>query len=714
MPSSKSPSFVNAGPGKLSAGQVPASALSFSVGGTGDLEAHIANPVDAHMSSAIGIPQVNPNTGVPLLSSAGGPYDGESVMDALTALADLLPVRPDRLGYNNAAIPNSGLTNWSSAMTVGGQAIHGGFKSGTIAKITKYLTPAGSAGNQVVSGTVYPADRGVLAIYHTTNDDFTNVGQTTLVAAVCLGSTTPVGIPGASFVELTRSTGQADYTPTNTGIDLISLTARLPYLSSYPGGQYAPYSQNFSAFQLAKYAFSVPVTTGNSGSYVLVQWKETYATSLASIQPANLAANLNAVQCYSAPPSDAANYDNVVRLNVFVDALSGSGPTGGTITTSPTGTVTTSSVSGIQYYNSSGLQLNITSTAANVFSNSFLTNIGASASVPSGFESALPVVQALLGNFNGPAISYPLFDGSNVTNNVGGAAFTLANPPDPTSVAKYTNATQSTILVGSPVPKPAFPAATAVIRWRGSFTGPVDITSTEQYLVGPAITEPTLSTDVRDSFVAESYRFPATYIPGATTIKPTGGNIFDSVNALATGELQVLSGRLVYPTLNFSAAQYRPVQASRDYSALYTADAASTKRRWIRAFDTGIARNTGKIQLTGLASAAFNAANTPDINEIADHTGGAIVQIMVPGGTGWLDLGRSDGTPDNNKTLDFRGCKVSVVEGGGVTTVTYSTGGTTTAPNSEGKYLLFVRVTLIKNGTGETLNVQDIQWLPPT
>jgi len=566
---------------------------------------------------------------------------------------------------------------------------------------------------------VFPADRGVLAVYRTTNSDFFNPAETTLISALWLGSSAsaPAGVASANFIEATRSSGQTNYTPSGSGLDAITLIDRLPYQNSYPGGQYTAFGSNFYAYQLGKYRFPVSITAGNSGSYLLVHWKETYATTLASIQPASLTAgNLVTSKCYSAVPSDAAAYDNVIRANVFTDTLSGSGPTGATLTTSPAGTTTTMNLSGIAYYNSTAFQVNLLSTAANVFSNSFLTNTSPSVSVPLEYVSALPVVQAIMSNFNGTTWTYPLFDGSNVSDNSGGTPFSLSNPPDPASVARLSNATQAALTVVSPLPKPVYPNAQVTVRWRGSFSSAVDVTSTERYLVNPAYNEATLTTEVKESFVSESYRYISSYNAplGSAPIQPAGGNVFDSAGAIASGALQVYSGRLVYPTTNFSASQYKPTQAGRDYSAIYGADAANTKRRYVRAFNTGISRNSGKILLTGLSAAAFNAANTPDPNEITDHTGGAVVQIKIPGVTGWLDLGRSDGTPDNDKTQDFRGCKVGVVEAGGVTTVTYSTGGSMTAPNSEGKYLLFVRVTLIKNGTGESLTLQGIDWAAPT
>lgn len=709
MPSNKPPTVVQPGAGKLAAGQVPASALSFPVGGA-DVAAHVSDPVDAHMAGSVGVPETNPNTGAPLLSSVGGPYDGESVLDALSALADLLPVRPDRVGYNNGSIPNSGSPSWSNAMSdSGGSAIHGAFTRSGAAIVTKYLTPTGSAGAQTISGTVYPADRGVLALYSTTEGDFFNSAQTTLVAALWLGANPPpVGIPGAAFVEASRTSGQTDYTATNVGIDRFSLIDRLPYQSSYPGLEYTAFGSNFSAYQLGKYSTSVTLAAGDNGSFLLVHWKETYAGTLTAIQPAALTAlTLVAANCYSAVPSDSSNYSNVNRSNVFVDSLSGSAPSGGTITTSPTGTLTTTNVSGIAYYNSTGLQVSITSTINNLFQNSYLTNTSASVSVPAGYESASAAAQVLMTDFGGSSPTYALFDASpaRIVNNVGGAAYTLASPPSTSDVARFQHTTHA---LGTSSPfAPTYPYSQVKVRWRGAFSGNVDVTSTERYLfnIGSA------ATTTLDSFNNEQYRHVNTFAASSasTPIIPAGGNAFNSSVSIPAGELQCYSGRLVYPSVDFTNAAFYPANAGRDYSAVLAADGANTKRRFVRAFNTGIARNTGKLRITGLAFAAFDAGNAAiDLNEITDHPGGAIVQIKVPGQSGWLDLGRADGVPDLSKSSDFRGCRTGISGD----TYTFNTG-FFTSDNGSGQFLLFVRITFIKNGTGQNLYVDEIEWLAP-
>jgi hypothetical protein len=707
VPSNKSPSVLNPGPGRLSANQVPASALSFPITG-GDLSAHINDLTDAHMAGAIGVPETNPTTGQPLLSSAGGPYDGESTMDALTLLSDLFPVRPDRLGFDGG-VANSGLPNWSAALTVGGNALRGAFTKSGASVVTKYLTPVGSVGTHTVTGNLYPADRGVLALYSTTNGDFFNSAQTTLLGALWLGpNPAPSGLAGSAFVESTRTTGQSDYTASNVGLDIISLIDRLPYLSNYPGSEYTPFGSNFSGYQLAKYSFPVTLVSGDSASRLLVHWKEGYANSLAAIQPAALTAlTLVAANCYSAVPAQASEFDTVVRRNIYVDAQSGSSPSGVTLTSSPAGTVTTSPLSGINYYNSTGFQVNLLSTVNNLFQNSYLTNSVASVSVPAGFTSSDPIAEVLMGEFGGVTTPYQLFDASpaRVVNDAGGAPFSLVSPPALGSVARFVHATHPTATAPA---EPTFPYSRPTIRWKGAFAGDLDTLTTERYLFNTGFSG--FDSTTLEPFCSETYRYVGSYAASTASapMLPAGGDDYNSTVSLPAGELQVQAGRLVYPSENFTSAVYYPANAGRNYATILAGDALNTKRRYIRAFDTGIARNTGRLRITGVAFADFEAGVSVDPGEITDHTGGMVVQIKVPGATGWLDLGRDSGAPDLDKSQDFRGC----LTGASGDVYSFDTG-SFTSDNGSGVFLLFVRVTLIKNGVGQTLNVQEIEWLPP-
>lgn len=715
MPSNKDPSVVQPGPGKLAAGQVPASAIAFPFGGAGDLNAHINDPIDAHMSGAIGIPELNPTTSQPLLSSAGGPYDGESVLDALTQLSDLLPLRPDKIGFNGT-VPNSGIPDWTNGLTVGGlgTAVHGGWTDGGgNGIVTQYVAPVGEIGVHTISGIVYPADRGVLAVYRTTDGDFFNSVQTTLVAALWLGPNPPPGgVPGAAFNEAVRPVGQTDYTATGVGLDKITLIDRLPYLSNYPGSEYAPFSTNFSAYQLGKYSFDITLVAGDSDSYLLVHWKETFATSLASIQPANLTAlTLVLANCYSAVPSHGASYGEVNRKNIFVDSDSATGASPVAITATPGGVLTTGTVSGIDFYSSTGLTFSILATANNLFTNAYRTNAVASVSVPTGFTSTTDPVQVDMADFGGGTTGYPLYDAGtpHIFDDAGPTPFSLVSPPTPVTVARYSNASEP--INYASLANPFFPYASIRLYWWPSFGGAATQTATEQFLFNPIGV--TNDTATLEPFNSEQYRYVSNYTAGiaAVPLLPAGGDIYPSATLLAAndGNLQVLQGYLVYPTYNFSVAPWNPTTVGGDYATVQAGDAANHKRRYVRAFNTGIARNTGKLRITGLAFSAFDTGlSAIDPAEITDHTGGAIVQIKVPGATGWLDLGRADGVPDLTKTLDFRGCRTGIA--GDV--YTFDTG-SFTSDNGSGQFLLFVRVTLIKNGVGELLSVQEIEWLPP-
>ena len=162
MPSSKNPrGAVNPGPGKLPAGVVPAGALLFPPGGGSEaaLQAHVIQPVDAHMASAIGI---NPydTLGNPILTSVGGVVDGESVLDFIDQFKDLIPPHPNYLGYNLPSGVNSGVPDWGSLAT----PVTGGYALGAATIPTHFLQNA-AALTFTLGGTVFPADRGVLALY---------------------------------------------------------------------------------------------------------------------------------------------------------------------------------------------------------------------------------------------------------------------------------------------------------------------------------------------------------------------------------------------------------------------------------------------------------------------------------------------------------------------------------------------------------------------
>lgn len=708
MPSNRNPKLVvNPTPGKLGAGAVPASALSFPINGGGDLAAHISDPVDAHLADAIGVPETYPATGAPLLSSAGGPYDGESVLDALYSLSELLPIKPDRLGFDGS-IANSGRMTWY--IENGGSVEAGGFTLGGAGILTTNLSNI-SPGFSDSYGTIFPADRGVLAVYQTTGTNFFNAGQTTLLSALWLGPDPhPSGIPSAQFDPASKTGFQpatftapgsagitGTYTPGLINLDSVYLADRLPYLKDYGpyGDPYSNFDANFTSYQLAHWTCSMPAVAGQNGSFLVVHWKEQYATSLAAIQPASLTnGTLVAANCYSAVPSSpAVDYANLVRQNVFVDTAT-NGPTGGSITTTPGGNTTTHFVSGVAFYSSpsGALTFNVQATCSDLFANSYFTNTAPSVSVPSAFVSTTAPVVVDMTDFGGDSHQIQLYDQSppRIVNNVSGLGYSLISPPAVGHVARFENSTQ---FIGNSAAGNPYPYGQVRVTFNSPFGSPLQLTDSKKYLYSR---NSVYSSASQEPFKDESYRYTSAF--NILTSSPMVPVSAFPTTALTSnnGELQVINGRLVYPSEDFSAADYRPVQAGgRNYATVKAGDAANHKRRYQRAFNTLIAKNTGTLTIAGVSFTDFQATGGVDPAELTDHPGGVIIQIKIPGVTGWLDLGRPKGDPDLNVAADFRGCRTGI----NGSSYTFETGGFT-APNGAGQYLLVVRVTLIK-GVGD-------------
>ena len=710
MPSTRDPNdVVNPGPGRLPAGTVPTSA--FFVGGGGGsalplIQAHIADTVDAHMASAIGVDPVYLATGEPILASAGGPIYGENVLDFIVAIKDLLPFPPNFLGYANPALPLSGVPTWSALSTAGGFT-----RSGTFIA-THHIWPVGTANIQL-GGNLFPADRGVLAIYYNTDGNYLNAAATSLIGALWLGENpAPIGVPGANFIETSRLGAQVDRIASGVGLDTVSLTWRLPYLddySAYPGAPYPDFSDSFYRYQLAQFLVDPYTFLGMDGSLLVVHWKEFYARTLAAIQPSQLAANLIQANCYSPAPVagvfDGGDIETVNRHNFIVDLATA--PIISTYTYGvPTGS--TAPLSGIQHYdNHVGFTVTGSFQITNLFYRGYRVGAVNPPDVPAGFGSDA-IVKLSFAPIGGGDVEYgyyDLVDGSAVP-------FGVANPPESVDTANRTLTT-----VAPPVPAAYTPdggvGSVSLIAYNpGSAavtdTGPYGVLFNSYPPSGPS----TLSTEEFEPFVDEKYRYISAYSGAATNppLIPAGGDVFVSATVLAAddGALQLIGHRVVYPGTDYSTG-FVPVGA--DYAAVRTADSAGHIRRYVRMLNTGIARNIGKLRIRGLAAADFQATIGFTGNEGTDHPGGAILQLKVPGVTGWLDLGRVKGDPDL-ATTDGRGCRTSLEVSGsdlilGFDTTAY------TADNGSGDFPLILRIGLIKNGLGEALEVHEVEWQVP-
>jgi hypothetical protein len=707
-------------------------------GANAALQAHIDNPHDAHFANAIGVnPYYPPDEGVtgdPILTSVGGPVDGESVLDFINQFKDLIPPRPNSIGFS-AALGGTGIPNWDTLNASGvgtGMAITGGYASapgiGEPVTFSHFLVPS-TVTTFSPTGLLFPADRGIVALYLTTSGNFFDSAHTTLVAALSLNDTAPPGVPNAAFNETLRQGQQANYVGSGSGLDLFSLTYRLPYLTSYsayPGTPYGPFGYNFFSYQLAEFALATrSIATGNSQSFLLVHWKETYATTLSSIQPSNLTlSRLVSTNCYSAVPV-SGNFDdntqpvyNVNRHNVFLDSVSGDALFI-SFTSSPNGSPTTIYLSGVKYYNvSSGagaLTWTVDVRLNNLFANSFLTgSVTNPPNVPLQFNSAMDPMQMIFSSFGGSPLAIPYY----ALNKVGGSAYSASNTPQPTDEGEYQN---SNLSIYEPTPICSGYGESvlrAFINTSFGFTEAVDDNTYffNSYPIG------SISTATYEPFVDELYRYLTTFDPttsASVPVIPTEGNVFPSSTALTSGgpDLQV-AGLLAYPVNSYNAAYLYPHQTV-DYSGFPSGDGANHLRRYQRAFDVGAARNTGWIRLNGLDPSLFATNAAYNGTETTGHlTGGAIIELKIPGASGsdWLDLGRQYGDPGlvgSIGTSPYYGIQTGVVISGSDVYVRYQTGTNYTSNNGSGQFLLFVRVTLI-NGPGTSLSLSFIEWLPST
>ena len=604
-----------------------------------------------------------------------------------------------------------------------------GWAAGSTTHPSHYIVPTGSVNFQL-AGTVFPADRGVLALYRNTDGNYLNPAATTLIGALWLGaSPAPVGIPDAAFSEALRPAQQTDFTPSGVGISQIGLKQRLPYLTDYTayGNPYLPYTQNFPNYQLATYqTLSLALSVGDAGSFFLVHWRETYATTLAAIQPVNLTlGNLTSARCYSAVPSAAPDFDdntlsvfNVNRHRVFRDTLSATAPTLNALTTAAAPIPwTTQKLSGVTFVSTDTIAFDMTVAVNHLFDNSFDTgSVVAPPNVPSQFQSAFDPIRINFSDFGGGVRGVPYFslNKQSVPGN-----YSIANAPQPADVAEYGGAAVP-ILTPTAAFTPTTVSGFSVLKYDfhkpfSSLLGIPDASKQYLYNTFPAAGGVAGSaTSTFEGFVDEHYRYVTTHTPGASdpTI-PTGfpatGDSFNPATSLVTdtNSLQVIGNCLVYPADNFSAAAYYPA-GGPDYSA------CSGLRRYLRAVNTGVARNTGKLRLRFLVGGplAFTANAAYDGTETTGHTtlvtGGMIIQIKVPGVTGWLDLGRSLGDP-GLATADFYGCSTGVLLSGPDIIVSFQTTAFT-VDNGAGEFPLFVRVSML---AGYTHRLDEMEWMPP-
>ena len=723
MPSTKNPrAAVNPGPGKLSSGVATASAFIFPGGGgssSAALQAHLVDPVDAHMANAVGVNALNA-FGFPIRDSAGGIVDGESLREFIDAVKDMYPVMPNHLGVEDPTVPNTGIPSWNALNPdgAGGRAIVGAFTRGTFVIHTQYLAPDVATIGFTISGMLYPADRGVLALYHTNE---LNYITGTLVSALWLGSTTaPAGMPpalGPIFSEGNRYGYQVDYTPAWAGLDQVSMVSRLPYVRDYTpfSAPWLPYASNFYRYQLA-FFFTTTIypASRDAGDWFIVQWKEFYATTLAAIQPIEIAAHhLNPNTAYSA--NNSADWTtlpqgNVARVNVYSDPLTDPAPSLASSTSDADLTIpgpTFIMPSGLGFCNGNNLRFNLVSRFTDLFTGAYFTGTGP-------FTEPLKPMVVWFNDFGYGTLDVNLEDLKDAGS---GMFYSDTNAPAMGSSCRLdlTNWPLTTV----PFVYPHAPGGgwgSIMFQLNKPFQmAPVHVLDPTKYFFNSCSRAGgSGATDTLERFVDEDYRYATAAGMGAgIPMLPLGGNIYDSTVALTSVDqaLQVINLELRYPGVDYSVPPCFPA-SNPDYAAVLAGESFPHYRKYKRLFDVGASRSTGRFRIAGLPWAAFESTpNTPG-TDVAVQPGGAKIEVFYPAGLVTVrNMGR---------------LLADTVGGGCVTAVTpdpfdidaiyvdYDTTGTAFI-NGEGKYPICIVITFINNDApyraGPTLHVTNIEWM---
>jgi hypothetical protein len=184
------------------------------------------------------------------------------------------------------------------------------------------------------------------------------------------------------------------------------------------------------------------------------------------------------------------------------------------------------------------------------------------------------------------------------------------------------------------------------------------------------------SDDLTEYFVDEDYRMP--YDSNFDSVLNVYKGLWDSHRLLGGGELQVFSGKIIYPHINYTA-DYIPSQIA-NYSN------RTGSRYYTRAFvDIGNPHNNGKIIISG-----YNLLD-----------GNNKIYMKLPEQTGWLDLSK----PYNEVDFygrDGDGCLVS--HNG---EEFYWTSGTYSSANSG--YMIILRVEM-QNATVNPISYIKMDW----
>ena len=646
-----------------------------------------------------------------------------------------------RIARSSAALP---LVNTSDSFeTTRLDAASGAFSiAGTGIKDTNFITRAASGSTTtsrkqfVITGMVYPADKGVLVLQR----------------KLRLGSAefAPIAVLNLSsvFTEADRATGQSVYIPTLVNYDTITLFDRQPERNDYDtlatDADDDPIYDNFNVerpfitAQVAKYM--IPV----SNSYLLAGTLEAptditaaqiennvsaYRVVHYKVASANYDGTAAANDIYSIYDVlvDANDGDNNVRMsNLFLDSNSVRPSLSGPVIIEPVADVENieKHISGIHYYGTSADLFNLeVATGTSVFSNSYLrTSILRFTSdilaFPSGagFGKNIDVTQLfdndgynLYSNANLPNHTDPLHEQAFYFIN---AAYNTARRLCPEPNVYSNNASITATLYD--------PFGAGITVWAG---GSIESLSPNPVRLLVNSFDIDKSTHMQEFFTDESLRvgsaemfmfelddgqFTSFYGAGVggtldawDTIAPLGGTdlqvggVFDQPNTHG----------LIYPQDNYASGFIRPLQSGAGVN--YSAYAGN--RIYQRLFNFGHTTSGGRLRIVsdGAYKISFNDIKSNNASRKVK------IEVKVPGAgtnsTGWMDIGK---LYSSGETGNGSGALIgSIVGGTGDFIVPFTFGPTN---NADTFYFVAVRITYYIAAPGvKTVIISQIELLDP-
>lgn len=609
MPRNTDPTDIAVGSGRAGQGSVTSSSLTFTPGSGGSGLSPVVLAED-------------------VISEEPANLAGTNVQENLNVINDLAPLpRPNRLNESSNPLNLPGLT-YSPEPVLG--RISDGTATGTLAYVI-------NTGTMDISGILYPADRGVLAIKL----------DGTVVQAINLSNVFTEGDPEATAAPA-RVVGQNDLTSPGASAAVdglpvdITLIDRLPQLTDYtradfpflPAGDdpvYEAFGEDYGGYQLAKFTATVtlPGSTGNAGVLEIVHYRteDDYFADKNALSYETFAD----FQPFANALYRDADTSTAVAISAFAfDAND--------ISTSAESTLRT--LSGVTYYGPVD-NYDASFTASGVYDDTFIEDAARVRYVPGPLDGSTDTITYT--DYSTGAIS----PGDSAVFNDGTYQVSLDSEElvfisEPELVVRDPFGREDTLVDNS---------IRLLIHTATTFRTPSDVPPASRLLV--------------ENFIDETTRYASGDFSFGVILNPDGtGSTFDPTASLAGNELEVrgippehtiptgltgLGGELAYPDRNYSVSHY-PNNPGGSAQPNYSGSTGT--RVYFRAFGLSSPSKDFQFRVVGLPTAGNTLAQDLAISgrESFSPTG---VLIYFVNGTQTIPIAQP---------IDLGGAMVSMVE----------------------------------------------------